>query len=246
MSKSITGSGSLNLTVQELRFLELKASLITATNATVDNLLQSVNATITGTLTVGDMSISGTFTLVNLTSSGTITANNITASGTITGVGIACTNITASSTVTTPNLTTTGTVKVGNLTNATGTTVHDILLRDDTDILYKFDGLRFSPVDSKLHVPELLISTVRTIGDQDVGFILMEINGDVKKANGSFDNATGRFTFPKITCTELTATTIDAGILKESGVDITAKYLNKTSVASQTVTLRLPLSQREI
>ena len=212
MSKSITGAGTLNLSVQELRFLELKVSLLTATNATVDNLLQSVNAVITGTLTVGDMSISGTFTLVNLTSSGTITANNVTASGTITGVGIACTNITASSTVTTPNLTTTGTVKVGNLTNATGTTVHDILLRDDTDILYKFDGLRFSPVDSKLYVPELLISTVRTIGDQDVGFILMEINGDVKKANGSFDNVTGRFTFPKITCTELTATTITGNL----------------------------------
>ena len=30
MSKSISGSGSLNLTVQELRFLEIKATLISA------------------------------------------------------------------------------------------------------------------------------------------------------------------------------------------------------------------------
>ena len=85
MSKSISGSGSLNLTVQELRFLEIKATLISAINATIDNLLTAVNANFTGLVTITDLTISGTVTVQNLTVLQNMTAQYITASQGITG-----------------------------------------------------------------------------------------------------------------------------------------------------------------
>ena len=50
MSKSLNGSGSLNLTLNELRLLEIKATNISSTNATF-----------TGTVTINNFTISGTF-----------------------------------------------------------------------------------------------------------------------------------------------------------------------------------------
>ena len=85
MSKSITGSGSLNLTVQELRLLEIKASLISAINATIDNLLTAVNANFTGLVTITDLTISGTVTVDNITVLDTLTAEYIIANQGITG-----------------------------------------------------------------------------------------------------------------------------------------------------------------
>jgi len=84
MSKSITGSGSLNLTLNELRLLEIKATSIESTNATITNQLNGNNATFTGTVSLGNLTITGTFQVVNLTSTGTITANDIVCSGEIT------------------------------------------------------------------------------------------------------------------------------------------------------------------
>ena len=205
MSKSISG-GLGSLNLTIQTLRILDGSFTTIT---------AVDGTISGTLTVGNMTISGSFNIDNLTSTGTITSNNITSSGAITSNGS----------------------MILSLIEPTNTTTsHTVLLRDESNNrVYKVTDFRFSPVEDMLYTPKLNISSLPTIASQDVGFILMETNGDVKKANGSFDNATGRFTFPKITCTDLTANTIDAGILKESGVDINAKYLNKTSVASQTV-----------
>jgi len=85
MSKSISGSGSLNLTVQELRFLEIKASLISAINATIDGLLTAVNANFTGLVTITDLTISGTVTVENITVLDTLTAEYIIANQGITG-----------------------------------------------------------------------------------------------------------------------------------------------------------------
>jgi hypothetical protein len=85
MSKSISGSGSLNLTVQELRFLEIKASLISAINATIDALLTAVNANFTGLVTITDLTISGTVTVENITVLDTLTAEYIVANQGITG-----------------------------------------------------------------------------------------------------------------------------------------------------------------
>ena len=84
MSKSITGSGSLNLTLNELRLLEIKATSIEATNATITNQLNGNNGNFTGTLSVGNFSVTGTFTVVDFVSTGTITANNIICNGEIT------------------------------------------------------------------------------------------------------------------------------------------------------------------
>jgi hypothetical protein len=85
MSKSISGSGSLNLTVQELRFLEIKASLISAINATIDGLLTAVNANFVGLVTITDLTISGTVTVENITVLDTLTAEYIVANQGITG-----------------------------------------------------------------------------------------------------------------------------------------------------------------
>lgn len=72
MSKSITGNGSLNLTLNELRLLEIKSSNIESTNATISNAL-----TVQGTLTANNFSITGTFTLTNLEATGLIDAFNV-------------------------------------------------------------------------------------------------------------------------------------------------------------------------
>ena len=64
MSKSITGSGSLNLTVQELRLLG--ASFTT---------LDTTTLTALGTATLGSLTISGTFTIDQLTANTIQTLN---------------------------------------------------------------------------------------------------------------------------------------------------------------------------
>ena len=81
MSKSISGSGSLNLTVQELRLLEIKASVISAINATIDNLLTASNANFTGIVTVNNLTISGSVTVENIVILNTLTAQNIIVNG---------------------------------------------------------------------------------------------------------------------------------------------------------------------
>jgi len=81
MSKSISGSGSLNLTVQELRLLEIKASVISAINATIDNLLTASNANFTGIVTVNNLTISGGVTVENIVILNTLTAQNIIVNG---------------------------------------------------------------------------------------------------------------------------------------------------------------------
>lgn len=77
MSKSITGSGSLNLTLNELRLLEIKATAIEATNATITNQLNGNNAIFNGTVSIGNLTID------NATINQLLSANNITALGTI-------------------------------------------------------------------------------------------------------------------------------------------------------------------
>lgn len=88
MSKSITGSGSLNLTLNELRLLEIKATAIEATNATITNQLNGNNAIFSGTVSAESLTLEN-LTIDDMTSTGTITATNITASasGTITANG---------------------------------------------------------------------------------------------------------------------------------------------------------------
>ena len=84
MSKSITGSGSLNLTLNELRLLEIKATSIESINAIISNTLSGNNAVFSGTINTIGLSVSGTFTVVDFVSTGTITANNIICNGEIT------------------------------------------------------------------------------------------------------------------------------------------------------------------
>jgi hypothetical protein len=83
MSKSLNGSGSLNLTLNELRLLEIKATKVTGTDVVSLSNLTGNNATFTGTVDIGNMNISGTFGVQNLTVNGTTTIkalNNTTAS----------------------------------------------------------------------------------------------------------------------------------------------------------------------
>ena len=87
MSKSITGSGSLNLTLNELRLLQITTTSIESTNATVTNQLTGNNANFSGVLSVGSLTITGSFTVVDFVSTGTITGNDLTITGTMTYKG---------------------------------------------------------------------------------------------------------------------------------------------------------------
>lgn len=80
MSKSITGSGNLNLTVNELRFLEIVAVKISSTDATITNQLNGNNAIFTGTvsinnLVIGTIEIEGALITGDLEVQGTTTLN---------------------------------------------------------------------------------------------------------------------------------------------------------------------------
>ena len=70
MSKSLNGSGSLNLTLNELRLLEIKATKVTGTDVVSLSSLTGNNATFLGTVDIGNMNISGTFGVQNLTVNG--------------------------------------------------------------------------------------------------------------------------------------------------------------------------------
>ena len=75
MSKSLNGSGSLNLTLNELRLLEIKATKVTGTDVVSLSNLTGNNATFAGTVNIGNMNISGTFEVQNMTVNGNITGN---------------------------------------------------------------------------------------------------------------------------------------------------------------------------
>ena len=75
MSKSLNGSGSLNLTLNELRLLEIKATKVTGTDVVSLSNLTGNNATFAGTVNIGNMNISGTFEVQNMTVKGNITGN---------------------------------------------------------------------------------------------------------------------------------------------------------------------------
>jgi hypothetical protein len=75
MSKSLNGSGSLNLTLNELRLLEIKATKVTGTDVVSLSSLTGNNATFAGTVNIGNMNISGTFEVQNMTVKGNITGD---------------------------------------------------------------------------------------------------------------------------------------------------------------------------
>jgi len=242
MSKSISGSGSLNLTVQELRFLEIKATLITAINATIDNLLTAVNANFTGLVTITNLTISESVTVENMTVLENLTAQYITANQGITG------DLTGAVNIETTTPTNTGGLRIPFIDGATPTT------SSPDGLLTSSHKLRFDEstgtliISNYVSVPILAVTTYAMITpttsteDEEYKVAMFgngnELTGDSMTYN-CFEN---RLTVPNLQVTgglEITPATSTADI----GYEVAFFGLNNALTGDTTMTFN-PLDTR--
>ena len=241
MSKSLNGSGSLNLTLNELRLLEIKATKVTGTDLVSLSNVTGNNATFTGTVTLGDISVTGDINgnlVGNVTGdlvgdvvgrhTGRVVGTVISASGDITTLA----DITANGTITASgNVTSIANVVGVNLT-ASGGASSQTLAVSGNSVLNTSTFTGTVELDS---VPNITVDSYTSIllhGDNN------EINQDNSFSyNSSLNllqainiNSNGTITANTISCDNLTASAgLSAQTLTISGNSVlnTATFTGK-------------------
>ena len=228
MSKNIRGNTTANLTVNNISLLNAGFTSFTAGTGTLGDLTVTNTLSVTGAfnptnITTGAL-VSDTLRVIVLPNTTTDTtsrkllfvgANDEIFTGTIdyqpSTDTLACANFTSSGTITSNGST------VLALTEPTNTTTsHTILLRDESNNrVYKTTDFKYSPVEDMMYVPNINISSINYTSSSDIGYIVVEVGGDLKKVQGIYNDSTGYFTLPKLYVSgemdlRATASTVDA------------------------------------